>query len=392
MTRWECRTAGDVALNLAQHGEVLQGFDLESCRKMALPSWNGEGQAIGSQNFRPPVEAIARSAAFFASLAEVYLGEGLWARELGSETYTPSQVPAWINGLSRVGQEQPDAVDRVRRVLRATWTLLALVAWPEPKRTVVLQAHDGEQQLAGDAKYFSGPTVALAGERDHPSTAGQSLLGPMLAWAVDWPGRKFSRYPTVTPQKEGDDVPYTLPLASIGGALGCGYGRGDVAAFGLTGDEAAILQKLIRGDAGAARTALAWLQGVPLWRTYTFTMGRTEQGAWSALAGASNGNKPPFAAVAFTQGGRHEVLQPSIFKKEGASSPRVEIGAQEVKATADGVTRTLAIPGGKEVYRLEWSGSGITGTVGGQPVTIPATWTRTAPVEPPRKPVYWWAK
>lgn len=407
-TVFECRTRGDYALLAALTGQDPRPWNLDPCRQPPAEKWNGtpDKPGIGSQNFRPtaeaalashPASASAANLEFFRQLAEVWLGQGLWGRELGSELYTPSQIVAWMAARRAAARAADEALQgRIDACLAATWAWFALIAVPTPSTRVVADLEGETLDLKGDTNFYPrGPTVALAGDRWNAGVLRQRLTGPLLAWALDLP-RQYKRYDP-TPQlpegpPEGDrlrvggqvvqasrfDVPYHLPLSQAGcllappGAPQAAPYEAPVPAspFGLTDGQRQILRRTVAGDVAAAREALSLLQPggekVRVWTGYrAVDLIRTDRGAMMICHALANNNKPGHPATSCGTDGGYRTICPSVFRGVGATFPEVEVGDGEVVARADGRVARLPRIGGSLLWHVRLDPQGWT-VVGGQ--------------------------
>ncbi len=388
----ECRDFGDFMMVDSLVGRDPRRWPFERCIvPSSLTAWNTFG---GSQNFRPSVEAAFGNFQFFGELAQVWLSEGLWGNEFGSELYTPSQIAAWMKARQDAGRAQNwRIVHRIDVCLRATWTWLAFLAVPSPITGGKAFIEGGEQRVDPVTSYYpQGLTPAVAGERWNPNMIGQKLLPQMLAWALDWKRRypkpnRYNRTPSIPegPPRNGlltvgglrvrtaDFEPDYNALSLLGLVLRRGArdtrpavpyeSPAPAAPFGLQPAEREVLRGVVRGDLDAAKEALTYFrngrQPIPLFHAYHDDLVATDKGRMMIHRVMCNGNKPGHTAASILNEGFYSTLRVVPFTKVGAPAPDVEVTDAEVIARLDGREGRMPTLPGRTLWWLTWTKDGV---------------------------------
>jgi len=348
--------------------------------------FNRPGGGVGSQNIPISCRVALGDYRWATRFAHRILSEG-W-REDWSEVYLPDVLADLVVAL-KLAREAGDGprAEILRLCLRSFWTGLALAAWPTSPRRVIARLGPGWRGPGSPAgefgvdpgDFYQGPCLALAGERAHVWPLGQSVLAPMLAFALDWPGRgyrRFKRPASVVSDTPRDDAPpYDLALTTMAAACGGRDATYDhhvrPEPFGLTTDERLTLRWVV---AGTSRGGAGWLH--PAWGT-TYTWIRTPRAVATVQGNGVNGNKPPWLAAVATAAERI-VLAPSPFRKVGA------IGGvagwrlpDELWANSAGVNLEAAVPGDSPFFVMAPSST---------PPWLPPLPEGDGPVDPPPPP------
>lgn len=417
VSRWEPRTNGNTALRwYLRRGEWKRHLGVDTLdeflehwhlnepayQQPPLATWN-DGP-LGSLNFRPPREAIAMNDSFFRGLANVWRHGGLFGREW-SPDYSAIVTFAWLVNLRNHGRPE-DA-----RVLRAIWTLCALLAHPSPGRTWV--NHQGtdpatEQSIgkAGpcDNRYTAGIEVAPVGERCSPWCAkGSSRMGLMLSAALDYPREHKAprrQRSVALPIAPPDDPKHgTLTLedgteTSVqdwnDGLWVLGLCEQIMVAeweeysapgqWGLTVEERDVLTDVVNGDPTAVRHAAQYLDGWSLWSEIQVV--RTPEQVSAVYRYPSNGNKPAIQGATL-RGGAIDTWTLEDWNRKSGARP-----AQAIYQPEEGVIWFVHLNGREALMpwpdvgpmgsTLMFNRDGISG-VG----TVPAPDPSPGPPEPP---------
>ncbi|MEM9290956.1 MAG: hypothetical protein AAGD01_04685 [Acidobacteriota bacterium] len=323
-----------------------------------LDTWN---EGPGSQNW----PRVARAALYspedlqwLADLASQEQSWGSWSREFGSELYTPDGLAATIAALRFTAEQGlQETSSQLVLYLRHSWALLALCAQPTAKTSTRYDYRGEARTGQGDTRFYTGPSVALAGNREHESVTGQSLCGALLGWALDWPGLQYRR-------KISDGIPpntdnaYTWPLKIVEETLRRPFGPGaDAAAFGLQQSEREILRRHVQ-HGSESETLCTWLRP---WSIYPggadateFTIRRTTEGTQSWISHTFNPNKPGFPVVSLTADGSYSALHPNHWRREGSPPATAEESEGTLRATAEGSTLHQQLFGGELLYEIRW--------------------------------------
>lgn len=322
--------------------------------------------SLGSLNQPPLAHAALGDWRWHVELARAEKQRGLYLRELGSP-YNAGVLVARMSALAdaRAAGEAATA-EPIRDALRATWAYWALTALETPRQEAWGDLAGKIARPLGDARYYCGLSTPLAGERYHPQSLGQDYRGALLTWALDWPGRRWTRK-MLGPEERRD--PSEVLLATrllLGGA--------DYAApappepFGLTAAEREVLRQTTRGDPRAAAEAAAMVD-FPLWPGYRLLLLRRAGGTAQVLLGdpaCLNGNKPCWPAASLLAGGTFRALQPSPFGGGGlnrgvvCSFPPPAGGSVACVSADRGAARVeMPLPQGEVAWIYEWSSAGL---------------------------------
>ncbi|MEM9290957.1 MAG: hypothetical protein AAGD01_04690 [Acidobacteriota bacterium] len=333
----------------------------------SLETWN---QGPGSQNWPRVARVATGDWRWLVQLAEKEKEWGFWSREFGSLLYTADGLVATMAALREARrasraperdteqstEQQQRAVASLTSYLRATWTLLALSAQPTPKTTTFFNLRGKVEVGKGDRRFYRGPSLALAGNRNHASNVGQDILGALLGWSLNWPGRLYRR-PIVDGMTPGEVNGYTWPLKIVEELLGQPYGaEAPPEPFGLSAvDREHLIAHVQDGDRAADL-----LEDISPWPIYpgdgsvTFTIRRTTEGTQSWLSRTFNPNKPGFPVATLTPAGSYTALQPNRWRRESSPPATVEERDGVLLASAEGSTLRQPLLGGEELYRIEW--------------------------------------
>lgn len=375
--RFDCRTCAELRLlNFIKAGYRLQAPLEERCRHLEpdydracrwrhfpdFSSWNGardpDGgrRAVGSQNFAQLAEPAVGHYRFHVELAKVERREGLGSREILSRLYWPAILVGWMTSLALARREDDrTGAGRIRRALRAYWTLLSLLAQPTPIGRLQKLVYDrAPESVAGNARYYTGPEVYSGGERFNEGCLVDGPLGMLLACALAWSGRRRER------RRYGGLQSVLLVVEAL---AEMDPFENDVQArvFGLNLTERQTLRQVVSGDVDAAARAFeAWLKPWPIFRPYRILSRRTRLGTEVIFLRSTNGNKPAAAYASLTAAGDARVVIPDRFQGRGANRGwRVEFDLETVVAQAGaGSERRVNRLGGEGIWELELVGEG----------------------------------
>ena len=289
-------------------------------------------------------------------------------RESGSTTYEPWNVSTALAVLHHARNRGHDELASASaRWLRALWAKYVLCATPWlPPQTRFRQHDRNHDHRRLDYTGYRGPMVHMAGNRQAENPRRGSHTGawidvhaghPALAWAADWPGRRYKRE-FIQPGARGGT------LWTVHRLTGKGFGQTvDPSVFGLTADERRTLAGFLNAptDLGLARRVGAWLDGYPNWKRTVLTIRRYGSGAvLTVLSRTSNANK---SGAVITLGTREAStwLLPSAYRGVGAATAEGSIqGTTAVATSNDGGRLSLDLSGlGEVAWEARWTGDGL---------------------------------
>jgi hypothetical protein len=308
----------------------------------------------GSQNWAHGQRLAREDWEGLGELASIERREGLRRIEAFSELYDPDVVAYRVGGLARMPAAHPSRAI-LAAALRAQLAFYAVTARPGPRRHSTLDMAGEISETDGDAAFYTGGvSVAVPGHRFHPSVVGQSLLGPILAWALGY----RAAYPR---RRITDDVSSNFwPLALLELALGAPFGHETPeAAWGLeAGDRAALRGLIERDDLGGLDHAIAALGDFPLFGPLGFEVLGTAGGRTARLIQAVNSMKPQLVACRLTGEGDYFAAVPEPFKRLNAGlGTSADTGAAFRAIGPDGSTIDVPYAPGAELFRFRWGGA-----------------------------------
>jgi hypothetical protein len=366
-----------------------------------LSRWNTSG---GSQNTFPVAHTAAGDWRWVVEQARRWRLEGLWGRELGAPGfYFVAPLAAMVVALRDASDAgDASAVSDLGDALRAAWAWEALtaVAWPRTSSRVVFGRVGQPQEFRGpgEAAWYLGPTTATAGDRwnlrSAEGVAGQPPKpggfpdhdphGWLLAWALDWPGRRDSNNSSTRLRKQ--DVGPQNAIAHIAGVDR--YDRPTApSVWGLTEPLRNDLVAVVRG--GDPQAALDLLAVVPPRQGYRRTVRRTEQGVEHVAHNTRNGNKPTLAYARVDAAGAWVGMRPCHHRGTGANKGLdVTVAPDHVAARCgEGESARVDRLGGSELWRLEVDDGRLEIHRGGEGgVVAPPPPPSPSPPDPPAPP------
>jgi hypothetical protein len=339
-------------------------------------------------------------------LLDEELSSGLRQAEIGSEKYDPDVLAYRVAALSRIPADHP-ARPKLVGSLRAYLAYLALCAVPGPRTATIMrrpEAVAADDALRddfgpyfatdGDARWYQGGvSIATPGHRWHPDSPDQSLLGPMLAWALGFPASYTRRIVECSPDPDVEDD-YTWPMGLLRLALGSpgiGYATAPDQ-WGLGSLERLQLRDVVtldhaEGPAGVVEAAVAMLSPYGLYGPLVIEVVGTTEGRQARLEHSVNGMKPQIAAAKIVLRGRYEAVVPSRWSRLSAARATTEDRGDRIACFAGegGPEIDIATIGGRELYRVRWDAQGARLVGAGAPAVEPPrpAATTTPPPAPP---------
>lgn len=349
-------------------GQTVSSQGLEKdLWKDDLKDWNKSGRGIGSQNLPVIARAAVGDYKWIAQLAKLERKEGIWGRELGSPGfYFYMPVAAKMVALRDAREAaSKDEEQAIRLNLRAIWAYEALAAVNTPRTSTWMNLAGDVIRGKGDAEWYDGLTVAVAGERwrswdyiDHDDH------GAFLGWALDWVPRKYDKMGDLNSTDDGwwyTVVAHISKSRSYSASI-------SPEPFGLTNSERSVLRRVVKGDVKAAKTAVGWIDDFGIYKDYDVRIRRTTDGTEVVFFRSTNGNKPAHAATSVTTKGVWRSICPSFYKGTGANKGyRVWIDNGYVYAECDpGAGKKVRMPElkGDLIYEIRLKGRDISFTGG----------------------------
>jgi hypothetical protein len=309
-----------------------------------------EGDA-GSKNWPWVWAAAMASARRFGELAAKFAGEGFYSTEFGSELYWPDVIAAQVAGLRQTTAAGERATaEALGRILRGTFAYLAITAVPGARTRTLLRMVGEDATSNGDAhRYSGGVSVATPGHRFHPSVVGQSVLGPILAWALGYAPRLGLRITE-------DTSANFWPLAALQLSLGTAYGRPTpAAAWGLAEEDRAQLRRLIDGnELGALGYAAELLRGFPLVADLYIEVWGTAEGRTARLDNAVSGLKPQIAAASMDRQGQYTAYVPAAWSRLQSARASSEDLGDRYRVFTPQASFDVPKIGGAPLFRFLW--------------------------------------
>jgi len=344
----ECRSACSKAVFVLLNGDRPNLGNLGHCRGNE-----------GSQNWPWGWALVHQDWDRLNELLDEELARGMRTAEFGSEKYDPDVVAYRVAALARLPADHP-VRGKLAASLRAYLAYLALTAVPGPRSATRLHQPEGVSETDGDARYYSGGvSIATPGHRWHPDSVAQSLLGPLLAWALGYPASYRRRIVPCNPDPGVSDD-YTWPLALCQLVLGTPYGKPTPPeAWGLQGDDRALLRALIDGDDVAAGPQVAaMIRPYPLVSPLFVEVVGTTAGRMARLEHAVSGLKPQIACCKIDRGGRYEAVVPSSWSRGSADLANTEDRGDRIFARAGRDEIAMDKIGGEPLFRFTWDANG----------------------------------
>ena len=250
--------------------------------------------------------------------------------------------------------------------LRAQWAKDALAATTIPPAQVLYRMGDGVySRRPVNANRYSGPFIHRAGDRHAEEVRGKftgawvegKQSHALLAWAADWPGRKYKRF---------DRMNLGRALWTVQKLTGQKYRQTvDPAFFGLTPKERKTLRAFLQDPTNGrlARELGSWLERYPQLPGVQSTYRRYKNGVTlSVLSRSSNANKGAANVVLGGREGRTEWILPATFKKGKVPTTHGKIQGHQAIATAPHENRELTVnlKGlGDIAWEARWTANGL---------------------------------
>jgi len=326
-----------------------------------ISCWNGCGKAVGSQNRPVAAEAAIGNYQWLANLARLERREGIFGRELGSPGYY-FYVPIAAKMVAlcdarKAGDKK--AAQALADNLRAIWAYESLLAIPTARTSTWANLSGNIKTGKGDANWYKGLTVAVAGERWRPDLyLDHDPHGAFLSWALNWQPRRV--------RNGGRLLEKGKWWMNVVGHL---VNKDRYAAhappepFGLTQHDRDQLRAVIKGDPAAVRWAVRIVGEYGVYKTYRIRIRRTTKGTEIVFFHSANGNKPAHAATSLTTTGAWRTIRPGYYRGTGANGGfKVWIKDGTIHATcAQGRGERVSMPelGGKVLYEVDLKGHDV---------------------------------
>ena len=306
-------------------------------------------------------------------------GGGVWShngRENGSTMYESWNTATALAVLHLARQRGHGKLERAAaRWLRALWAKYALAATPwQPARTRFWQHKERHERRRLRYLGYVGPMIHMAGNRQAEDPKRGENTGawvdvhggnPVLAWAADWPGRRYKQQ-FIEPGSRGGTLwtVQTLTGKTFGETV-------DPASFGLSEQERKTLRAFLSTptDETLARRVGAWLDGYPYWPRLTLSIRRYGSGAVVTVMSSTYNASKSGAVVVAADRQSSTWLLPSAYKGVGAVQAWGEIvGNTAIATSKDGGRWQLDLSGfGALAWQARWTDQGLHFGAGGAP-------------------------
>lgn len=278
------------------------------------------------------------------------------------------------------------------RYLRAQWAKEALAATPHQPIQVIYRIGDfTATRKPLNRNRYRGPFIHRVGNRHAEDPERGRFAGAwveskdahaLLAWAADWPGRRFERV------QFGEMAGGVWTVQQLTGKK---Y-RQTVSAsfFGLTADERRTLRSFLQNPTNGrlAREVASWLDGYPQLPGVTSTYRRYMSGVTlSVLSRSSHASKGAANVVLGGREGATEWLLPADFARKKVPTTHGAIEGHHAVATAPGRRLTTNLNGlGPIAWEAHWTPQGVRFVGDSEPAAQVATGSPPPPSSRPSVP------